>query len=76
MATAFAKDVGRAIFHDNIALVEYYLKQGFNPNEILNDEVIPIQTVRSVEMLKLLMKYGADINKPTSNGLTFLQNYF
>lgn len=59
-----------AINQNDIASVKYLLEQGYNPNSKTETDTPLIFTTESLEILNLLLDFGADPKLPDENGFT------
>jgi ankyrin repeat protein len=64
-----------AIWKNNVEVVSRLLELGINVNDEI-DGTAPVHAVQDLDMLKMLMTYGANLNAPCSQpqGLTALQS--
>jgi ankyrin repeat protein len=59
-----------AINQNNIEAVKYLLEQGYNPNSKTETDTPLIFTTESLEILNLLLDFGADPKLADENGFT------
>lgn len=68
-------DFHQLVAKNDINRVEYHLKNGMNPNCIINAGVTPIMTAavyNRTDVIDFLVSYNAEINKQTDSGWTAL----
>jgi hypothetical protein len=64
-----------AINQNNIDAVKYLLEQGYNPNSKTDTETPLIFISENLEILNLLLDFGADPTLPDENGFT-MEDYY
>jgi hypothetical protein len=69
--------IGMAVASDRVESAEWLLQHGADPDLKYREVKAPaIYRARSVEMIRLLVRYGADVNGCDINGCTALFNLY